>query len=75
MTNPRTIQPDARTVIVGVDPHKHVHVAVAIDTWGIRLGKTDPAGARPSLVRALRRDRRPRPSPGSTHHPDLADAA
>ena len=31
MTNPRTIQPDSRTVIVGVDPHKHVHVAVAID--------------------------------------------
>ena len=36
--NPRTIQPDARKVIVGVDTHKHVHVAVAIDTWGIRLG-------------------------------------
>ena len=29
--------PDARTVIVGVDTHKHVHVAVAIDSWGIRL--------------------------------------
>ena len=38
MTTHRTIQPDARTVIVGVDTHKHVHVAVAIDTWGIRLG-------------------------------------
>ena len=38
VTNHRTIQPDARKVIVGVDPHKHVHVAVAIDTWGIRLG-------------------------------------
>ena len=38
MTNPRTIQPDARKVIVGVDTHKYVHVAVAIDTWGIRLG-------------------------------------
>ena len=38
MTNHRTIQPDARKVIVGVDTHKHVHVAVAIDTWGIRLG-------------------------------------
>ncbi len=24
-------------VIVGVDTHKHVHVAVAIDTWGTRL--------------------------------------
>ena len=29
--------PEARTVIVGVDTHKHVHVAVAIDSWGIRL--------------------------------------
>ena len=38
MTNHRTIQPHARKVIVGVDTHKHVHVAVAIDTWGIRLG-------------------------------------
>ena len=37
MTNHRTIQPHARKVIVGVDTHKHVHVAVAIDTWGIRL--------------------------------------
>ena len=37
MTNHRTIQPDARKVIVGVDTHKHVHVAVAIDTRGIRL--------------------------------------
>src|SRR4051794_12683100 len=26
-----------RKVIVGVDTHKHVHVAVAIDVWGIRL--------------------------------------
>ena len=43
MTNHRTIQPDARTVIVGVDTHTHVHVAVAIDTWGIRLG--DRSGA------------------------------
>ena len=25
-------------MIVGVDTHKHVHVAVAVDTWGIRLG-------------------------------------
>ena len=37
--------------------------------------KTYPPGAHPSLVRSLRRDRGPRPSPGSTHHPDLADAA
>jgi transposase len=26
-----------RKVIIGVDTHKHVHVAVAIDIWGIRL--------------------------------------
>ena len=37
MTNHRTIQPDARKVIVGVDTHKHVHVAVVIDTRGVRL--------------------------------------
>ena len=29
--------PDTRQVIVGVDTHKYVHVAVAIDSWGIRL--------------------------------------
>ena len=33
-----TTQPEARAVIVGVDTHKHVHVAVVIDTRGIRLG-------------------------------------
>ena len=38
MTNRITTPPKARTVIVGVDAHKHVHVAVAIDSWGIRLG-------------------------------------
>ena len=33
-----------RKVIVGVDTHKHVHVAVAIDTWGVRLeDRTFPA--------------------------------
>ena len=37
MTNRLPTPPDARTVIVGVDTHKHVHVAVAIDSWGIRL--------------------------------------
>ena len=36
MTNRIPTPPDARTVIVGVDTHKHVHVAVAIDSWGIR---------------------------------------
>ena len=38
MTTSILIQPEARTVIVGVDTHKHVHVAVAIETRGIRLG-------------------------------------
>ena len=38
MTSSMTTQPDAWKVIVGVDTHKHVHVAVAIDTRGIRLG-------------------------------------
>ena len=33
-----TTQPEVWKVIVGVDTHKHVHVAVAIDTRGIRLG-------------------------------------
>ena len=37
MTNRMTTPPDTRNVIVGVDTHKHVHVAVAIDSWGIRL--------------------------------------
>ena len=47
MTNHRTIQPDAWKVIVGVDTHKHVHVAVAIDTWGIRLGDRSCAAVWP----------------------------
>lgn len=38
MTNNMTSQPDAWKVIVGVDTHKHVHVAVTIDTKGTRLG-------------------------------------
>ena len=37
MTNRIPTPPDARTVIVGVDTHTHVHGAVAIDSWGIRL--------------------------------------
>ena len=38
MTHTMTTQPEVWKVIVGVDTHKHVHVAVAIDTRGIRLG-------------------------------------
>ena len=37
MTNRMTTPPDTRKVIVGVDTHKYGHVAVAIDSWGIRL--------------------------------------
>ena len=37
MTNRMTTPPDTRKVIVGVDTHQHVHVAGAIDSWGIRL--------------------------------------
>ena len=38
MTHTMTTQPEVWKVIVGVDTHKHVHAAVAIDTRGIRLG-------------------------------------
>ena len=37
MTTRMPTPPDTRKVIVGVDTHKYVHVAVAIDSWGIRL--------------------------------------
>ena len=37
MTNRMPTPPEARKVIVGVDTHQHVHVAGAIDSWGIRL--------------------------------------
>ena len=40
MTHTMTTQPEVWQVIVGVDTHKHVHVAVAIDTRGIRLGRS-----------------------------------
>ena len=38
MTNSLPSLPDAQNIIVGVDTHKYVHVAVAIDARGIRLG-------------------------------------
>ena len=37
MTNRMPTPPEARKVNVGVDTHTHVHGAVAIDSWGIRL--------------------------------------
>lgn len=44
MTASMPSHPPRRKVIVGVDTHKHVHVAVAIDTWGVRLeDRTFPA--------------------------------
>ena len=43
MTHHSTTPPDPRTVIVGVDTHKHVHVAVAIDSWGRRLADRSSA--------------------------------
>ena len=56
-------------------PQTLPRMALRHDRYADRLGETYPPGARPSLVRSLRRDRGPRPSPGSTHHPDLADVA
>ena len=56
-------------------PHTLPRMALRHDRYADRLGETYPPGARPSLVRARRRNRGPRPSPGSTHHPDLTDAA
>ena len=58
MTDSMTTQPQARKVIVGVDTHKHVHVAVAIDTWGLRLGDQSfvaDAGGYQALMEMARR--------------------
>ena len=38
MTNNLTPRPEVRGAIVGVDTHKHIHVAVAVDTCGFHLG-------------------------------------
>ena len=38
MSSSVTRTPEERKVLVGVDTHKHVHVAVAIDILGTRLG-------------------------------------
>ena len=60
MTDSMTTQPEAGKVIIGVDTHKHVHVAVAIDTRGMRLGAhsfgADSGGYRALLAWALRMD-------------------
>ncbi len=38
MTNNMTPRPKVRGAIVGVDTHKHIHVAVAVDACGRHLG-------------------------------------
>lgn len=37
MTTSMPTSEQRREVIIGVDAHKHAHVAVVIDVWGIRL--------------------------------------
>ena len=64
MTTSMPTSEQRRKVIVGVDTHKHVHVAVAIDVWGIRLEDrsfpADSGGYAPAdrLGRRARTDRR-----------------
>ena len=38
MVQPHAVTPPPTSIIVGVDTHKYVHVAVAIDRLGTRLG-------------------------------------
>ena len=45
--------PDARAVIVGIDTHKHVHVAVAIDHHGTRLAQLTIAAERAGYEQLL----------------------
>jgi len=42
MTSIAQIAPSG--VVIGVDTHKDVHVAVALDTLGRRLGETQTSG-------------------------------
>ena len=90
MTNRMPTPPEARKVIVGVDTHKHVHVAVAIDSWGIRLRDqafvADSGGYQAHSIRRARgwwhmwrrrlpgRRRRPGPS-RATRRPGARPAA
>ena len=72
MTNNLTSRPEVRGAIVGVDTHKHIHVAVAIDTCGIHLGDqsfaADSGGYQAS-------SRGPRPTGGSRRSASKAPAA
>lgn len=45
--------PEARSVIVGIDTHKHVHVAVAIDAHGTRLDQLTIAAERAGYEQLL----------------------
>jgi hypothetical protein len=40
-------------VTVGIDPHKHVHVAVAVDTAGRQVGKPLTVKNGPQLIAGL----------------------
>ena len=64
MTSSMPAATQRRKVIVGVDTHKHVHVAVAIDVWGIRLEDRSFAGRLGRLPPADRLGRRARPDRG-----------
>jgi hypothetical protein len=54
----RCIPTDAAGITVGVDTHKDIHVAVALDGLGRRLGTlsipTTPAGSCPELNKSER---------------------
>ena len=71
MINRMTTQPKAQTVIVGVDTHKQVHVAVAIATCGMRLGAPRSS---PMLVAIRRYSRGPRPTGRSRRSASKAPA-
>ena len=43
----------AVTVIVGVDTHKHVHVAVAVDRLGARLGSCSVPASRGGYAESI----------------------
>jgi transposase len=63
MVQPHAVTPTPTSIIVGVDTHKYVHVAVAIDRLGARLGacsvSADRAGYQAvSMTRRRRRSTR-----------------
>ena len=62
MTTNLTPRPEVRGAIVGVDTHKHIHVAVAIDTCGIVVRRRFRRLSGPPHV-----GRDPRADPGVRH--------